>query len=534
MRRTALALLLLAGVLVAPASSAASSTFENQCQYSYDRYWRPVPLVFDGRLTDGSGTTLAPGAQLAVGDTVQFRDGTVSALLPSWIVTFAYESSMIPLGDGQLPVKAWLALEATNTAEGVTAPIPLTTVARTHVVLTPAGLVDEAQSSIWVESAPIPAQSWTATGGEVAVRQALGESLAPVPARPDGSTVRPRGSLYVDAALTFPSGEQFHLYLDCLQGAQVDQGEAHTDALPGVLGQFRVPGYSGTVDATPLAGAVDADLLTGAGPMRAAAGAVATLRSSVLRLRLTDAQRDAWFGNATSIRLDGTLALAGTRSVERTQTVDVEAALPVSGTGPVTLTVPLPDTAWTAATGDGVDIAGGRVLTLDATAGGVTRRLVLTRTSATDPYPFGRILRPGATPTPIDRDPPPVVTPVPTVTPPAPPLTPQPAPRAGRAGVASKALKVKANRVSASLSCTGETTCRGTVKLRSAKKVKKKFVVLTRAVKYTVGAGKKATVRLTLSSTGRKHVRGKKRVSVVLDVKPASGKTVSKKLTLSR
>ena len=103
------------------------------------------------------------------------------------------------------------------------------------------------------------------------------ESLGPIPARPDGSTLRPRGSLYVDAALTFPSGELFHLYLDCLQGQQVNQGATHTDALPGVLGQFRVPGYGGTVDAAPVTGAVDADLLTGAGPSRAASGAAATL-----------------------------------------------------------------------------------------------------------------------------------------------------------------------------------------------------------------------------------------------------------------
>ena len=102
------------------------------------------------------------------------------------------------------------------------------------------------------------------------------------------------------------------------------------------------------------------------------------------------------------------------------------------------------------------------------------------------------------------------------------------------AGVASKSLKVKSNRVSTSMSCTGATTCRGTVVLRSAVKVKKRFVTLTKSAKYTVGAGKKATVRLTLSSAGKRYVRGKQRISVVLDVKPASGKTLSKRLTLSR
>ena len=148
----------------------------------------------------------------------------------------------------------------------------------------------------------------------------------------------------------------------------------------------------------------------------------------------------------------------------------VEETLAVAAAGPVTLTLPLPDTTWTAATGDGIDVAGSRVITLDAAANGVTRRLVLTRTSVTDPYPFARILRPGAAPHPDRapavepdagaRTPTPTVTPVPTAT-----------PKAGVAGVASKSLKVKSNRVSTSLSCTGQTTCRGTVVLRSAVKV---------------------------------------------------------------
>ena len=165
----------------------------------------------------------------------------------------------------------------------------------------------------------------------------------------------------------------------------------------------------------------------------------------------------------------------------------VDETLAVAAAGPVTLTLPLPDTDWTAATGDGIDIAGSRVITLDATANGVTRRLVLTRTSVTDPYPFARILRPGATPTPIVRPP---SNPTPVVAADADgDAGPDRDAQAGVAGVASKSLKVKSNRVSVSLSCTGQTTCRGTVVLRSAVKVKKQFVTLTKSAKYTVGAG---------------------------------------------
>lgn len=528
----------LAGALVAPAGAAAfpDSSFENQCRYSYDGYWRPVPIVLGGHLKDGSGTELTPGAQLSVGDTVRLEGGAVSAVLPSWITTFAYEAGMIPLGDGSLPVKAWLTLEATNTAEGVTAAIPLDTVARTHVVLTPGGIVDEERSSVLVDKAPIPVQSWTATGGEVLVRQALGESLTPI-TLDGGRTTRPHGSLFVDARLTFPSGEIFHLYLDCLQGQQVRQGETHTDAIPGSVGVFGVPGFTGAVGGAPVTGRVEADFLAGEGPPRAAAGATAVLRGALLRLRLTDAQRDAWFGAATSVAFSGAVELQGVRSLEGTQAVEVDRVVAVAADGPVTLTIPLPDTTWTAATEDGIDIRSARVLTLDATVGGVAKALTLTRVSAGEAYPFARVLRPSAPPTPLT---PPggggggggggTPTPTPTVVPsPTPAVTPAP-----KVAVRSTKLKVNGNRVSTSLSCTGIVACKGTVSLRTSVKVKKRYVTLTTSAKYTIAAGKRVAVRLTLSAAGKKHLRGKRRLSVTLTVKPASGKAVTKKLTLSR
>ena len=338
--RWALALLLLAGALVAPASGSAAafpdSTFDNQCQYSYDRYWRPVPMIFGGTLTNGAGAELVSGTQLAVGDQVQLRNGTVSAILPSWITTFAYEAGMIPAGDGQLPVRAWLALEATNTDPGVTAPILLNTQAATHVVLNDRGVVDEAQSWVRVADAPAPQQTWTATGGEIQVRQALGESLPPLPVGRNGADVRVRGSLFVEATLTFPSGEILRLYLDCLQGDQVDQGSAHTDALPGSVGVFSVPGWTGTVGGATVPGPVDADLLANQGPPRADLDQQAVLRGASLRLRLTDAQRAAWLGGApSSVPVQGSVVLAGDRSDEGSQTLSVAgtAAVPADRAG---------------------------------------------------------------------------------------------------------------------------------------------------------------------------------------------------------
>jgi hypothetical protein len=542
--RRAVALLLLAGALVAPASSTAApfpdTEFENQCQY-FDPYWRPVPIVFGGQLKDGSGTELTPGAQLSVGDTVKLEGGTVSAILPSWMTTFAYESGMIPLGDGEIPVKAYLALEATNTAEGVHAPIELNTYARTFVVLGPGGIVDEERSSVMVDKAPLPTQTWTATGGDVQVRQGLAESMPPLPIGRNGALVNIRGSLFVDAALTFPSGEQFHLYMDCLQGQQLEEGSGHTDVIPAPLATIPVPGFQGEVGGTPLTGPVDAQLQYGGPLERVDSGSDTSLVGAALRVRLTDAQRQAWLGGAATAQITGMIDLVGARSVQGTRTATVESTVAVPANGPATLTLPLADSLWTAATADGINIRGERTVVLDALVNGVPRRLTLTRISATDPYPFAQFLRPGPPPTvpdpTPDPDPDPVETPqpVPTVAPsvtPAPTVIPEK--KAGITKVSSKALKVKSNRVTAQVSCSGESTCTGTVTLRTTAKVKKKYVTLTKSVKYTVATGKKVTVRLALSSAGKKYLSGKRRVSVVLDVKPKSGKAVAKKLTLTR
>lgn len=523
--------LLLAGALVAPASSAAftETAFDNQCQYSYDRYWRPVPIIFGGKLTDGAGIELASGTQLAVGDTVHLKDGTVSAALPSWILPFAYESGMIPVGDGELPVRAWLALEATNTAEGVTPPIELTTIARTQVVLTPSGLVDEEASSIYVVGAPIPEQTWTATGGEVSVRQALGETIPPLPVGRNGADVEVRGSLYVEATLL-----TYKLYLDCLQGEQTNQGGGHTDNVPGPLGVFGVPGYTGTVGAAALPGAVDADLLATQGPPRALTGEQATVRGAVLRLRLTAEQREAWLGEATGVPVAGELVVHGERSAEGSQTVAVSGT---AGGGQITLA--LADSTWTAATDTGVDLRGESTLSLDAQVGGETRTLTLTRIAAGDPYPFARILRAAAPLTPLPPSSTP--TPTPTATPaatatPAPTVTPV---QAAKVSVRSTRLKVASRRVAVALRCgAGTAACRGTVRLRTASKVKlgskRAVVTMTQTLRYSLPAGGAKTVKLTLSAKGRSLLRARKSVSVNVELRPTGAATVKRKLTLRR
>jgi hypothetical protein len=489
----------------ARAGAFPKATFDNQCQY-FDPYWRPVPMIFGGRLVDAAGSELASGAALAVGDQVRLRDGTLSAILPSWMTSFGYDAGMLPAGDSTLPVKAWLALEATNTAEGVQPPVLLNTVAEVHIELGAKGGVDESRSWITVRDAPLPELAWTATGGEVQVRQAAGDGLPALPIGRNGAPQRVRGSLYAQVTL---HADGVKLDMDCLQATQLEEGARFADVLPGALDAFRVPGWSGSA----VTGRVDADLLSGAPPVRAAAGEQAVVKDSVLRLRLTQAQRDEWVKDATTI--SGSVDLFGARSGEGSQTVTFSGPV---GAGQA-ITLPLPDTRWTAASDEGIDVRGGATITLDAGP----RRLVLTRVSAGDAYPFARVLRPPPPPPAVRVTP----TPAPTATP-VPTTTPQPKPPAPKLSVRSTKLKLSGKRVPVSLACAS-APCKGTLSLRTTS-----GRVLTSTAKYSLAAGRKATVRLTLSASGRRYLRSRQKVATRLTVKPSSGSTSTKKLTLRR
>ncbi len=89
-----------------------------------------------------------------------------------------------------------------------------------------------------------------------------------------------------------------------------------------------------------------------------------------------------------------------------------------------------------------------------------------------------------------------------------------------------------------SLRCTGTTTCRGSARLRTAAKVKlgkrTRVVTLTGTTKYSVPAGKTANVRLTLTRDGRSLMTRYRSLRVSLEVRPASGSAVTRKLTLKR
>ena len=109
---------------------------------------------------------------------------------------------------------------------------------------------------------------------------------------------------------------------------------------------------------------------------------------------------------------------------------------------------------------------------------------------------------------------------------------------AGR--VSSTSLASKAGKVKVRIRCpvTG-ADCAGTLTLRTRTKVRlgaraAKLVTLARTVKYAVAKGKAKTLTLTLGLDGRNVVKRSRTRQVTLVLKPATGTSATKHLTLRR
>lgn len=546
-RLTALLLPLAASAAVAATASSAGAAVTvsdpQVCQYSYDQYWRVVPVTLSGTLKDvASGSELAPGTALVPGQQIALEGATVTAQLPDWIAPFAFDGGVIPYGAHAILVRAWIALEATGTSEGTTAPIELQTQAVSHVTVAPGEAATPETAYFDPVTAAIPTQRWTASGGDVRVRQALATKLAPIPAGRDGKSVQVNGSLFISAELD----AQTRLYLDCLSGDQRENGAAHGDRLPPALASgFRVPSFAGSVDASPLSEPVDATVETSALP-RAAAGTTATVDGTRLRLRLTAAQRSAWLGGSGTATIGGSVTVHGARSQQGTATAAVSGSAPASGSGDVV--VDLAATSWTPTGGDGVDLRTDGSLELTATNGASVRQLRLTRSAAGDPYPFARVLGPDPRARFEDPDPTPpgVVNPPPPLLgsggfAPPPVLVAKPK-KPATVATTAKTLRRKGGKLTVKLTNLSRTaTTRGrltlvTVSRLRVGKAKARRVSLVRATSFSLAKGRSRSYRIALTKEATALLKRRASLKATLTATPAKAgeQTLTRTVTIRR
>jgi hypothetical protein len=574
---TAAALAAWCGAVTAPAHAAATNS--NSCQYSYDGYWRDMDVTVVGT---PSVTSAQPG------DTITLGAQDLDAALPAWLSEYGYNLGLLQAGRNEIPVKVWIAIRGTNTTQGV----------QYHEVETVAVTTITTNGATFLSATPIeytipavPDLHWTARGGPVEFRQGGSGTLPQLPVGPNGRLQQPRGSLYIEASLG-----QASIGFDCVSGVFIAQGAERTETAPAPFATVDVPSFTclSALPAASNAAPVSLDFVRERGLPAAHEGqgysyapAVRYSLPSAYLHSLFDAGRLAVGDNVVNLKLTAAVSgvvltgtaqamvnvsnggatigdLVGTARLSPwtgtpTTTVDFAAGVPgalgplsvdgVLGTvrpygslyGRVTITPPggsVNRLSLDCVSGK-VTLAGGTppaYSELGNQATGDAGRYVIAANTL-DPFAT-TFIEPKVTEKPIPTataTPAATASPAPTVTP-APTVVPA---KPGVAKVKSTKLKVSGSRVSVSLSCTGGATCKGTLSLKTAAKLKlgkkaKRIITLSGSLKYSVAVGKSATVRLSLSKDARSLLKTRKKLSVRLAVKPATGSATSKALTLSK
>ena len=400
------AALIVGAATVPTAAPAVTVTTGNACLYSYDEAWRDLPVILDGTPDNVAGPGGSPitGTVLAPGDTVSLDDGTIAATLPEWLANFAWQGGLLSPGQNDLPLVGEIALEATNTVEGVRR-ARFEGFARVTITVNPDGPDDI--SPFTVDNLELEPVQWTAAGGRVAVRQAFGYALRDLPGalpqRPPGV----RGSAYVHVVL--PGGLTFGL--QCLPGGFWEGGESHTATVAGAMATAEAPAFAAQGDVLP--GPLRADVVQSSRPdpwpYLADPGASRSLGARLdLALSASQASEiaqelDLPHGQASEVDLQGEVDLAGhnvspaaasAAIVSTTVTIDVSADGSTATAGPVQ--APLAATAWTMGAARNVPGAialnGANPVRLDFSFGDESLPVTLTPlTSASAAGPVARI-----------------------------------------------------------------------------------------------------------------------------------------------
>jgi len=287
------------------------------------------------------------------------------------------------------------------------------------------------------------------------------------------------------------------------------------------------------------------DFAGAAAPNPVAPGSGLALTSATIHARLPDwvGQIGANFGllkeGDNEIPTKVWVALAGDSTPQSVQVVPLETVARTTVTKqpdgsytatPIDVTVPIPDTAWTAPQSGAAGFRQAGPGTLPEVPGGRNGAAVTPKGSVFISSTFANgsgiqlDCQPGSAPedglsftaapsAPFETAP--VQVGAPTL--PAPALKPQ-------LTVRSTALRAKGSRVTLALTCAG-APCGGTVTVKAG------TLTVARRLTYKLRAGERKTVRLTLSAKARKRLKSRA-FNVKVTVTSTGGATVSKRLKL--
>jgi hypothetical protein len=209
------------GVALMTASPAMAGTLstQNSCRWSADSTWRYLNVDLAGV---GSPAPVAPGSGLNLTGT------SIHVRLPDYLAMAGHGFQILKAGDNEIQTKAWLAIAAPSTPQGVQV-FGLDAVAHTTIVEDAGGAyVSSTPIDVTV---PIPDSAWTAGSSAVAFTQAGAGTLPPIPAGVGGGNLQPLGSLFISASI---GGGGIKLNVDCQPGI----GEGKSAPTPVAAGAF--------------------------------------------------------------------------------------------------------------------------------------------------------------------------------------------------------------------------------------------------------------------------------------------------------
>lgn len=535
MRRLGAILVVGAALLSAAPAAAAPVAVSHACLYTFDNYWRTVPLEVEGALVRAADGTPAAGARLDPGEAVRLEAARVNAQLPDWLAREAYNAGLLQPGLNQIPLVGQIALEGTNTVERIQR-VSFTGVARSTVTTTPDGTLVSA-TPFDADDVALADTTWTPAGGRVAIRAGTGDLLG------SAATFRGErnvfGSTYIEASVG-----PIKFVLECLPGFSdvSDAGHRLFDATP--FATAAQPALTATRDgAGPLPGLVDAGVaIDGVHPPRGVTGDGRTVTGAVLHVALTPdqlAELVGGLGDGThALTVGGEVELVGANVTPAGQTAALTAtAWPVTIAGATVtaapLALPLAPTTWTLLAADPATVGAGAI---ELTVSGVVA-LTLTRAGRDDPFLTLARARPqtiAPTPTPTPTAQP---TPAPVSTP-TPSPTPQVSPPRPAVSIGTLSWRSRPARLRLALRNTGRAQARGSISVRTVDRIRRgsrrTYVTVATATRYTLRAGGRTTVRLRLTRAGRALLAERPRVRLRAAVTVSGARAVVRRLQARR
>ena len=233
---------LAAAVIVGPSRrTAVAASATNACKSNATGTFSDITVSLTG-----SG---APNPASVGGGVVTLSGVSFTAAVPATLLVSGYNLGLLTTGANTIPVKGWVAIAGTNTAEAKQ--VVTFTASVTTTISDPNGIPgngDETATPLNLNLS-LPDTSWTPLGGNITFSQGAPGSLPAIAAGQVGpGAVSPQGGVFISAQV---AGGLIKANFDCQAGTSAVGGATFTPATAGPFATVTVTGGGATTTTAP-------------------------------------------------------------------------------------------------------------------------------------------------------------------------------------------------------------------------------------------------------------------------------------------